>query len=119
MVRKDIKVSVSDRCHPNGPQSAIGARLSGRTTLLNARAATTTVDISGQEFVLERVLFFRMLKHTVYAENTKLSGRRAGHSHQPSIGLGLFCLKRLQQVTPKLLQNVVERIRDFFDLKNW
>lgn len=118
MVRKNFTLRGCVECHPNGQQSPLGAWLSRRTKLLNARAAVTAVDDSKQKAVLEKALFSAMLQHTVKVDNTRLSGPELGHSQRPSPVVLLARLQNLKQVILMLLRNRAELILDFVDLQD-
>lgn len=59
---------------------------------MRAPSAVKTVKNSEQKKFLEKTLFFELLKHIVDVDTTELSIRRAGHIHQLSTLLVLFCL---------------------------
>lgn len=90
MVRRHSTLRGFGKCHPNELRSSLGAWLSRRSKVLNARAAATIVDNSEQKFVLEKALFSAILKPTVDVDSTKLSGGGAGHRHGASTVLVFF-----------------------------
>lgn len=115
---KYFRLSVSDECSPDGLQSLLGAELSKRGKILNARTAVTMAHNSKREGVFEKLLFPTILKLAVVADSTLLSGREARQDDQPDTLLVPLCSQRLQQVVVMLLQNGARWILDFVKLED-
>lgn len=75
-------IRLSCKAHADG-------RLSGGGQLSNTEAAVTTVANNEQRVVFEEAVFPTLLERTAYVDRTRLSGRRAGRSHQPGTALVL------------------------------
>lgn len=81
-----------EECHPSELRRLLGAGLSRRRELLNARATDTIVKKSERKVFLEKAFCSTMLKQTVIVYSTVLSGQRSSHSHPASTVLVPFCL---------------------------
>lgn len=77
-----------------------------------------TVDNSEREARFQESFFPTTLEHTFQADVTELTGRRAGHSHQPDTVLVLVRSFGLHKLVFVILGNNSEQILDVTDLED-